>query len=55
VKNIDFVFEIVEINKKNIELKFVEEIEKETETYFGLNLFQAMPNKMEKIEYILQK
>ena len=55
VKNIDFVFEIVEINKKNIELKFVEEIEKETETYFELNLFQAMPNKMEKIEYILQK
>jgi len=55
VKNIDFVFEIVEINKKNIELKFVEEIEKETELSFELNLFQAMPNKMEKIEYILQK
>ena len=55
VKNIDFIFEIVEINKKNIELKFVEEIEKETELGFELNLFQAMPNKMEKIEYILQK
>jgi hypothetical protein len=34
VKNIDFVFEIVEINKKNIELKFVEEIKKETELSF---------------------
>jgi len=55
VKNIDFVFEIVGINKKNIELKFVEEIEKETELSFELNIFQAMPNKMEKIEYILQK
>jgi 16S rRNA U1498 N3-methylase RsmE len=33
----------------------VEEIKKNTELNFELNLFQAMPNKLEKIEYILQK
>ena len=55
VQNLDFIYEIVEINKKEIELKFLEEIKKDTELNFELNLFQAMPNKLEKIEYILQK
>jgi len=55
VKNLDFIYEIIEINKKDINLKFSWELEKNTELNFELNLFQAMPNKLEKIEYILQK
>ena len=55
VDNIDLIFEISEINKKEIELKFIEEIEKNSELNFELNLVQAMPNKLEKIEYVLQK
>lgn len=55
IDNIDLVFQITEINKKNIELKFIEEVEKETELNFELNLYQALPNKLEKIEYMLQK
>jgi len=55
IDNIDLVFEISEINKKDIKLNFVEELKKETELNFELNLYQALPNKLEKIEYILQK
>ena len=55
IDNLDLVFQITEINKKNIKLKFIEEVEKETELNFELNLYQALPNKLEKIEYILQK
>lgn len=55
VENLDFVYEIIEISKKEIKLNFIEEIRKDSELHFELNLFQAMPNKLEKIEYILQK
>lgn len=55
IDNIDLVFQITEINKKYIELKFIEEIKKDSELNFELNLYQALPNKLEKIEYILQK
>ena len=55
VNNLDFIYEIIEISKKEIKFKFIEEIEKNSELDFELNLFQAMPNKLEKIEYILQK
>lgn len=55
IDNLDLVFQITEINKKNIKLKFIEEVEKKTELNFELNLYQALPNKLEKIEYILQK
>ena len=55
IDNIDLVFEISEINKKDIKLNFIEELKKETELNFELNLYQALPNKLEKIEYILQK
>ena len=51
----DYIYEIIEINKKTIKTYFIEEIDKETELEFELNLFQALPNKLEKIEYILQK
>jgi len=51
----DYIYEIVEINKKTIKTKLLEEVEKNTELNFDLNLFQALPNKLEKIEYILQK
>jgi len=53
--NLDLVFEIFEINKKDIKLNFIKEIKKDSELNFELNLYQAMPNKLEKIEYILQK
>jgi len=55
VENLDFVYEILEINKKDIKFKFIEEKLKDTEINFGLNLYQSLPNKLEKIEYILQK
>ncbi|MDQ7009207.1 MAG: RsmE family RNA methyltransferase [Candidatus Gracilibacteria bacterium] len=55
LENIDFVYEIVQINNKNIILKLDSKIQKDSELNFELNLFQAMPNKLDKIEYILQK
>jgi len=55
IDNIDLVFEVSEIEKKSIKLSFIEELKKETELSFELNLYQALPNKLEKIEYILQK
>ncbi len=51
----DYIYEIVEINKKTIKTYLIKEIEKDTELNFELNLYQALPNKLEKIEYILQK
>lgn len=53
--NFDLVFEISEISKKDIKLNFIEEIEKYSELNFELNLFQALPNKLEKMEYVVQK
>jgi len=51
----DFVFEISEIQKNKIFFKKLEEIDKNSEIGFEINLFSSIPNKLEKIEFIAQK
>jgi 16S rRNA U1498 N3-methylase RsmE len=46
---------IDEIEKKEIFFSVLEVLENKNEIDFTLNLYQAFPNKLEKIEYILQK
>ena len=55
VENIDYKCEIIDFSKKEIELNLLEKIEKKSELDFNLNLFEAFPNKLDKIEYIIQK
>ncbi len=55
VDNLDFVFKIVTIDKKDIYMEKISEIENNSEIDFDLNIFQALPNKVDKIEYIIQK
>lgn len=52
---IDFVYEIIDIEKREINLKKIDNININNEIAFELNLYQAIPNKLEKIEYVLQK
>ena len=54
-ESLDYIYEISEIKKREIILNFIEKIKKNSELDFELNLYQASPNKSEKIEYILQK
>lgn len=51
---IDFKYKITSIDKKNIIFSFIEKIIKIQENY-KLVLFQALPNKIDKIEEIIQK
>lgn len=53
--NQDFVYKIIEISKKEISLDLIEVIDKNSELNINLNVFQSLPNKLSKIEYILQK
>jgi len=53
--NFDYVFKIKQIERNSMLLEQINRIKNETETDFAVNLYQAMPNKQEKIEYILQK
>lgn len=50
----DYVFEIKEINKKEISFEQIDRIKKDSEINFELNLFQAIPNKLDKIESIIK-
>lgn len=52
---VDYEYNIKEINKKDIVFELKETIEKDSENKYTLNLYQALPNKMSKVEYILQK
>ena len=54
-RHTDFVFEISEIQKNKIFFKKLEEIDKNSEIDFEINLFSSIPNKLEKIEFIAQK
>ena len=47
-KYTDFVFEISEIQKNKIFFKKLEEIDKNSEIGFEINLFSSIPNKLEK-------
>lgn len=51
----DYIFEIKQINKKDIVLEQIGRELNKTEIDFELNLYQSLPNKLEKIEYIIQK
>jgi len=48
-------YEIVSIEKKSISLKGIARTFPKTESLKHIALYQALPNKIEKIEYILQK
>lgn len=52
---IDYVYEITEINKKYLVFIFIKDIKKESELSFDLVLYQSLPNKLSKLEYIIQK
>lgn len=54
VQTNDFVYKITSIDKKNIIFSLVEKIEKPAEK-LNLVLFQSLPNKIDKIEEIIQK
>lgn len=53
--NIDFIFEIKNIAKREIEISKISQEENHSEINFALTLFNALPNKLEKIEFIIQK
>jgi len=52
---IDHIYTIDSIEKNNIILKLKEKITKNSENNINLNLYQSLPNKQEKIEFIIQK
>jgi len=51
----DYIYEIKNISKKDISFNLLETIEKFSENNYNINLYQALPNKMSKVEYIIQK
>ena len=53
--NIDQIYEVVSVDKREITMKRVGHLETDSEIDFELNIIQAFPNKIEKIEYVLQK
>lgn len=55
IENIDNVFELKQIEKREAYLEKVEQIENNSEIDFDLNIFQGLPNKLDKIEYIIGK
>ena len=53
--NIDQIYEVVSVDKIEITMKRVGHLETDSEIDFELNIIQAFHNKIEKIEYVLQK
>ena len=53
--DIDFIFKIISIEKREVYLEKQWEIEVDSEIDFDLTIFWALPNKIDKIEYIIQK
>jgi 16S rRNA U1498 N3-methylase RsmE len=51
----DFVYEISEIDAKRVVFILQEVLQKNSEVFPNLHLYQAIPNKFEKLEYIIQK
>jgi len=52
---VDHLYEITHIDSREVTLVKKETIEKSSENRLDINLYQARPNKLSKIEYILQK
>ncbi len=51
---IDYIFELKEIEKKYLWFEQVWRIEKNNQSKLEINLFQAIPNKIDKIESIIK-
>ncbi len=51
----DYVYKIDFIEKKSIGFKLIKKLSKQSENHLEINLYQSIPNKQEKIEFILQK
>lgn len=51
----DFIYKLEKIEKNKIFFTKIDEIAKNSEINFELNLFASLPNKIEKIEFIVQK
>lgn len=51
----DFIFEVKSVDKREVYLEKTWYLEIDSEIDFNLNVIWALPNKLEKIEYILQK
>lgn len=54
-ENIDYIFELKDIWKREVYLEKISEIQNDSEIDFDLNIFWALANKLEKIEYIISK
>lgn len=52
--SIDYLYKIIKIHKKEITLEFIDGIQKPLPKK-NISLYQSLPNKYSKIEYILQK
>lgn len=53
--NMEYVFEVADISKKMISLKLNRTVENTNELPFQLSLVVCLPNKPEKLEFIIQK
>lgn len=51
----EYVYKIHSITKKEIGLSFEKAYENVSDSKIHIRLYQALPNKYDKIEYILQK
>ena len=51
----DYLYEITHIDSREVKMKKLETIEKLSESPAHIHLYQALPNKLSKIEYIIQK
>lgn len=51
----DYIYEIKEISRKEIKLELIRKIENNSELNVNVNLIQALPNKLSKIEDIIKK
>ncbi len=55
INNSDVLFKIIELWKREISLERISQNDNNSEINFKLSLYNAIPNKLEKIEYIIQK
>lgn len=54
-ENIDYIYKLKDLQKKILIFEQIESISKNNSQKNELNLYQAIPNKIDKIELILQK
>lgn len=55
VDDLDYIYKIISIDKREVYLEKQWYIENNSENSFDINIINAIPNKLEKIELILQK